>query len=160
MTNKNIRASLLATVIVGMLSGSAIAADRGPRQGEPPRINAATMGDQQSFSRFIVTYRDGAAAKNNRSAIARNMAIALSRAGLSTKARPANASYMRKLAIGSDLVKTSRKLDRAEAAAFMKSEENTSELQTLMRISYAVVCLKKKIRYTAQRGRTCTIEKN
>src|SRR3546814_109017 len=120
MTNKNIRASLLATVFVGMLSGSAIAADRGPRQGEPPRINAATMGDQQSFSRFIVTYRDGAAAKNNRSAIARNMATALSRAGLSTKARPANASYMRKLAIGSDLVKTSRKLDRAEAAAFMR----------------------------------------
>src|SRR3546814_9934129 len=48
------------------------------------------------------------------------MATALSRAGLSTKARPANASYMRKLAIGSDLVKTSRKLDRAEAAAFMR----------------------------------------
>src|SRR3546814_11498818 len=61
-----------------------------------------------------------AAAKNNRSAIERNMAIALSRAGLSTKARPANASDMRKLAIGSDLVKTSRKLDRAEAAAFMR----------------------------------------
>src|SRR3546814_2795998 len=111
MTNKNIRASLLATVIVGMLSGSAIAADRGPRQGEPPRINAATMGDQQSFSRFIVTYRDGAAAKNNRSAIARSMAIALSRAGLSTK----------------------------------RSEEHTSELQSLMRNSSAVVCLKKKI---------------
>src|SRR3546814_8381386 len=85
MTNKNIRASLLATVIVGMLSGSAIAADRGPRQGEPPRINAATMGDQQSFSRFIVTYRDGA-----------------------------------------------------------RSEEHTSELQSLMRISYAVFCLQKK----------------
>src|SRR3546814_17212907 len=48
------------------------------------------------------------------------MATALSRAGLSTKARPANASYMRKLAIGSDLVQTSRKLDRAEAAAFMR----------------------------------------
>src|SRR3546814_20530547 len=89
MTNKNIRASLLATVIVGMLSGSAIAADRGPRQGEPPRINAATMGDQQSFSRFIVPYRDGAAAKNHRSAIATNMDIALSRPGLSPKTRPA-----------------------------------------------------------------------
>src|SRR3546814_1158489 len=81
MTNKNIRASLLATVIVGMLSGSAIAADRGHRQGEPPRINAATMGDQQSFSRFIVTYRDGTAAKNNRSAIARTMANALAQIG-------------------------------------------------------------------------------
>src|SRR3546814_13827712 len=119
MTNKNIRASLLATVIVGMLSGSAIAADRGPRQGEPPRINAATMGDQQSFSRFIVTYRDGAAAKNNRSAIERNMATALSRAGLSTKARPAHASHMRQLAIGSDMVKTYRNLNRDGTAAFI-----------------------------------------
>src|SRR3546814_8081381 len=30
------------------------------------------------------------------------------------------------------------------AACFMRSEEHTSELQSLMRISYAVFCLKKK----------------
>src|SRR3546814_4306526 len=41
------------------------------------------------------------------------------------------------------------KLDRrtflaALAAAFGRSEEHTSELQSLMRISYAVFCLKKK----------------
>src|SRR3546814_8066082 len=29
-----------------------------------------------------------------------------------------------------------------------RSEEHTSELQSLMRISYAVFCLKKKLRYT------------
>src|SRR3546814_1088346 len=32
----------------------------------------------------------------------------------------------------------------AEAAALERSEEHTSELQSLMRISYAVFCLKKK----------------
>src|SRR3546814_8484639 len=32
------------------------------------------------------------------------------------------------------------------AHAFIRSEEHTSELQSLMRISYAVVCLKKKKR--------------
>src|SRR3546814_9201052 len=32
----------------------------------------------------------------------------------------------------------------ALAACFMRSEEHTSELQSLMRISYAVFCLKKK----------------
>src|SRR3546814_5295939 len=32
----------------------------------------------------------------------------------------------------------------AEAAGIMRSEEHTSELQSLMRISYAVFCLKKK----------------
>src|SRR3546814_16117945 len=31
-----------------------------------------------------------------------------------------------------------------EAPAFFRSEEHTSELQSLMRISYAVFCLKKK----------------
>src|SRR3546814_2041922 len=34
--------------------------------------------------------------------------------------------------------------DRLRHAALTKSEEHTSELQSLMRISYAVFCLKKK----------------
>src|SRR3546814_3961744 len=33
-----------------------------------------------------------------------------------------------------------------ENCAFRRSEEHTSELQSLMRISYAVFCLKKKIK--------------
>src|SRR3546814_4067997 len=39
-----------------------------------------------------------------------------------------------------------------EASVMARSEEHTSELQSLMRISYAVFCLKKKkvIRYTPQ----------
>src|SRR3546814_1995692 len=36
------------------------------------------------------------------------------------------------------------KLKPSSAAANMRSEEHTSELQSLMRISYAVFCLKKK----------------
>src|SRR3546814_6754476 len=35
----------------------------------------------------------------------------------------------------------------ARAAGFSRSEEHTSELQSLMRISYAVFCLKKKKRH-------------
>src|SRR3546814_1256791 len=35
-----------------------------------------------------------------------------------------------------------------EAEGSKRSEEHTSELQSLMRISYAVFCLKKKKRYT------------
>src|SRR3546814_1043640 len=34
--------------------------------------------------------------------------------------------------------------DNLQAGARMRSEEHTSELQSLMRISYAVFCLKKK----------------
>src|SRR3546814_1241735 len=37
-----------------------------------------------------------------------------------------------------------------------RSEEHTSELQSLMRISYAVFCLKKKIKHTKYRGLTYT----
>src|SRR3546814_5704620 len=36
------------------------------------------------------------------------------------------------------------KIDTARAQAVLRSEEHTSELQSLMRISYAVFCLKKK----------------
>src|SRR3546814_7604980 len=42
------------------------------------------------------------------------------------------------------LEQSNRWLLQAEAAALVRSEEHTSELQSLMRISYAVFCLKKK----------------
>src|SRR3546814_4537117 len=38
---------------------------------------------------------------------------------------------------------------RMRAAGFRRSEEHTSELQSLMRISYAVFCLKKKTKEKA-----------
>src|SRR3546814_688792 len=37
-----------------------------------------------------------------------------------------------------------RRLHRARSPNISRSEEHTSELQSLMRISYAVLCLKKK----------------
>src|SRR3546814_5867615 len=39
---------------------------------------------------------------------------------------------------------------RGAGRALFRSEEHTSELQSLMRISYAVFCLKKKKKYTPQ----------
>src|SRR3546814_4181514 len=41
-----------------------------------------------------------------------------------------------------------------EAVAIARSEEHTSELQSLMRISYAVFCLKKKIKSVITRRNT------
>jgi serine protease len=120
MKKVNVRTSILATVVIGVLaSSSAIAAQKAPvRQAHAPRVDAGAS--DQSYGRFIVTYRDGTATKNNRTAITRNMGAALTRAGLAGKAKPATASYMRKLGIGADLVKTSRKLDAFEAEAFMR----------------------------------------
>src|SRR3546814_4962014 len=42
------------------------------------------------------------------------------------------------------------KRDLSVIADVVRSEEHTSELQSLMRISYAVFCLKKKNNYNAQ----------
>src|SRR3546814_1280800 len=40
----------------------------------------------------------------------------------------------------------------SKAAVNARSEEHTSELQSLMRISYAVLCLKKKNKYTTSKS--------
>src|SRR3546814_6371191 len=47
---------------------------------------------------------------------------------------------------GSDIVVTGSRIRRQDLAGVGRSEEHTSELQSLMRISYAVFCLKKKKR--------------
>src|SRR3546814_17708249 len=47
--------------------------------------------------------------------------------------------------------------DVARAEADARSEEHTSELQSLMRISYAVFCLKKKNKHRKNKSRTSRI---
>src|SRR3546814_8621773 len=44
--------------------------------------------------------------------------------------------------------------------AVVRSEEHTSELQSLMRISYAVFCLKKKKHHNINTQYTCTSNQN
>src|SRR3546814_3826483 len=50
-----------------------------------------------------------------------------------------------------------RGVTKLEAAVEGRSEEHTSELQSLMRISYAVFCLKKKIQKTDIHTNTTSI---
>src|SRR3546814_2612956 len=52
---------------------------------------------------------------------------------------------------------SSAALHRADRADAARSEEHTSELQSLMRISYAVFCLKKKKKYKQTIIRSTTI---
>src|SRR3546814_9799499 len=42
------------------------------------------------------------------------------------------------------------------ASEALRSEEHTSELQSLMRISYAVFCLKKKKQYNPKKKKQCS----
>lgn len=89
------------------------------------KVNLGTMQTSTGFDRFIVTYRDGSAERGNRSAAVQNISAAIGRAGIgastgkSVAATPLTVHYLRKLAIGSELVRTSRKLSRTEASALM-----------------------------------------
>src|SRR3546814_3934948 len=65
--------------------------------------------------------------------------------GYEDRSDPANAFRTRRAPIG-------------DIATIIRSEEHTSELQSLMRISYAVFCLKKKKKLNPKTPRTCTIK--
>src|SRR3546814_3549579 len=56
------------------------------------------------------------------------------------------------------LADTDGNLDQETQDAERRSEEHTSELQSLMRISYAVFCLKKKKKITPRKTRTNRIK--
>src|SRR3546814_5492723 len=55
-----------------------------------------------------------------------------------------NGTYVRNAADGVVFIKREMVQLSGSGAIFLRSEEHTSELQSLMRISYAVFCLKKK----------------
>ncbi len=92
-----------------------------------PRFVGMSQTGAQSFDRFIITYKNGSTERNNKDAVLQNVQAAVSHAGLdrvtksSTGATvaPLSVSYKRKLAVGSDLVRTSRKLSQSEATALM-----------------------------------------
>src|SRR3546814_5339779 len=57
-------------------------------------------------------------------------------------------SHLAELPLAEGDVKSVRIIERVNLDEFGRSEEHTSEVQSLMRISYAVFCLKKKIEKT------------
>ena len=92
-----------------------------------PRFIGMSQTGAQSFDRFIITYKNGSAERSNKDAVLQNVQAAVSRAGLdrATKSStgatvaPLSVSYKRKLAVGSDLVHTSRKLSQSETNALV-----------------------------------------
>jgi serine protease len=86
------------------------------------RFSLVTQANE-SYDSFIITYRDGTAEHSNSLALLQNVKAAVSRVGLDrvtvsstgTQMAPLSVSYQRKLGMGADLVKTSRKLSQAEA---------------------------------------------
>lgn len=81
----------------------------------------------QTYDRFIITYRDGTTERGNSASVVQNVKAAIARTTLghaSTASSgatiaPLSVSYQRKLAVGADLVRTSRKLNQNEANALI-----------------------------------------
>jgi serine protease len=120
-----IKTALLASMAAAF-SFSAHAAAPGTTLGSRANTSALQTGGQ--YDRFIVTYRDGSTEQINDAAVLQNIDAAISRTGMNRASLRADgrsgeqvrASFKRRLAIGGKVVRTSRKLDRAEAETLMQ----------------------------------------
>lgn len=116
---------LCAASIALALSFSAISANAAAADTVgAAKFNVSSLRADGIYDRFIIRYRDGSAEQASQAAVVQNAGVAVARAGLSQATLAAqlpSVSYMRKLATGSDLVSTSRKLSQAEAEAFIQS---------------------------------------
>lgn len=119
---------LLAAAVAMALSLPAVAGGALQAAATAARFDVSGLQDGGSYDRFIVSYRDGSTQAVQRGAAVQSVGAAIDRAGLNAAARmPGNtppktvaARYQRKLAAGADLIRTSRKLGRAEAAALIE----------------------------------------
>ncbi|WP_164931765.1 S8 family serine peptidase [Dyella sp. M7H15-1] len=95
-----------------------------------PSLSAHYIGASQAdqtYDRFIVTYKAGSTQRNDSAAAVQTVNTAIARAGLNAATKSSNntstlaisVTHQRKLAVGSDLIRTSRKLSQSEANALM-----------------------------------------
>jgi serine protease len=132
LNKKAIQSSVLTTILVSILGGGMATAGTLPAQAQPAgvrTINASALQNNASYDRFIVTYRPGTSPRTSQGAALQSVGAAITRAGLNRTgvtslngalANAVSATYQRKLAMGADLVRTSRRLNRSEAQALMQ----------------------------------------
>ncbi|TWG89467.1 serine protease [Luteimonas sp. J16] len=119
MKKRNILPCTLALAVIAAVGATGANAAKTPKLPIRPANLAAQLGDQPSFHRIVVQYRDGAREATDRSAAAAGITRALSRSGLAGT-RAASASHLRKLATGEHLIRLSRSLDRVETEALLR----------------------------------------
>lgn len=91
-----------------------------------PKVSSVTNANE-TYDSFIVAYTDGATERSSNDAVMQNVKVAISRAGLDRAVTSSNgaaiapltASHERKLAIGADVIRTSRRLSQSEANNLM-----------------------------------------
>ena len=70
MKNRNILPCTLAVAVIAAIATTGASAAKKPKFATDTSNLAASLGDQQQFTRFVVEYRDGAAEKASRGAAA------------------------------------------------------------------------------------------
>jgi serine protease len=84
------------------------------------RAHLSGLSSDTSFDQFIVKYRDGAQERSDAVAIDRGLARA-AQAVVGTGRTPAlGVRHFRRMSLGSDIVRTTRKLDRVDAERLMR----------------------------------------
>ncbi|WP_266168420.1 S8 family peptidase [Dyella subtropica] len=123
---RSFRIRAIATAAALALVVPAIHAADAPKLAMPKAPSSTQT--TESYNRFIVTYRNGTTEQRDSKAALQNVKAAVSRAGLDGATRlatgattaPLSVSHLRKLAIGAELVRTSRNLNQTEANALMQ----------------------------------------
>jgi serine protease len=84
------------------------------------RAHLSGLSSDTSFDQFIVKYRDGAQERSDAAAIDRGLARA-AQAVVGTGRTPAlGVRHFRRMSLGSDVIRTTRKLDRVDAERLMR----------------------------------------
>ncbi|MDR6991314.1 S8 family peptidase [Luteimonas sp. 3794] len=84
------------------------------------RINLGGLQSAETHDRFIVKYRDGSTVQADPAAIAPALRASASRIVVSGGGKQLRVEHVRRMAVGADVVQTSRKLDRADAESLMR----------------------------------------
>src|SRR3546814_9649340 len=122
-----------------------MAGDVGEQDGDGAAPPAATQPDSLAGGNGAVASGEGSTAIGSGSAASE---VGSSAFGEGTDASGAYAS-----ALGSESSASGQQATATGFRSDARSEEHTSELQSLMRISYAVFCLKKKTKTTLEHTR-------
>jgi serine protease len=83
------------------------------------RLELSGLQSSELHDRFIVKYRDGSRERTDQASLRGSLASA-ARSVPAASRRPLNLEHVRRMTAGADVVRTDRKLDRAEAESLMR----------------------------------------
>lgn len=84
------------------------------------RLNLSGLQSADAHDRFIVKYRDGSTVQANPAAIDSALRAPAGRIAVSGGGKQLRLEHVRRMTLGADVVRTSRKLDRADAESLMR----------------------------------------